>query len=233
MIALIDGDILLYRIGFSTENESESIAKVRMSEYISEILNGSGAGDYRVFLSPTDKSNFRYSLYKEYKGNRSQPKPKWYHALREFLVDVESAEVAVSQEADDQLGIEQTKYYDNNETSIICSIDKDLLQIPGWHYNFVKQRLLNVSPELGLYNFYMQLLTGDSTDNIPGLDRIGPVSAKKILKGCSSVEDYNRAILQAYKNEHIYCNEQEVIDHINMVGKLLYIRKYPNEVWSF
>ena len=233
MLALIDGDILLYRIGFSTENESESVAKVRMSEYISEILQGSGAGEYRIFLSPSDKTNFRYDLLPSYKGNRTQPKPKWFWQLKQYLIEYEEAIVAIEQEADDLLGIMQMECMANSVDSIICSIDKDLLQIPGFHYNFVKQRIYKITPELGRYNFYMQLLTGDTTDNIPGIDGIGPKKAQRILEGCRTIREYNKAVLEAYKDHFIYCNEDELIKHIEIIGNLLYIRKKYDEKWKF
>lgn len=54
---------------------------------------------------------------------------------------------------------------------IICvSLDKDLLQIPGWHYNFVKEEQRFVSPFDGLRSFYGQIIAGDGADNIPSFD---------------------------------------------------------------
>jgi hypothetical protein len=56
-------------------------------------------------------------------------------------------------------------------TKVICvSLDKDLLQIPGYHYNFVKGIESFVSPIDGLRSFYRSVITGDSTDNIPAFD---------------------------------------------------------------
>jgi hypothetical protein len=70
-------------------------------------------------------------------------------------------------EADDLLGINQTK------DTIICTIDKDLRQVPGQHYNFVKDEIFTVNLQEGLLWFYTQMLTGDASDNISGIRGIG------------------------------------------------------------
>ena len=223
--ALIDGDILVYSVGFSTEDESEEAAILKMDSRIDEITFNCGASEYVVYLSGS--SNFRKEIFPAYKAHRKQPKPKHYKALREYLIDVEKAEVADNQEADDLLGINQT-----NET-IICSVDKDLLMVEGWHYNWNRDTVVEVSKPEGLHNFYQQLLTGDATDNIPGLYGIGPKKAKDILVGRETVEQYNKAVLAAYKEHFGHCTESEIVHHINIIGKLLYIRRQPEEVWNF
>lgn len=226
MIALFDADILCYRIGFSTENESEAIALVRMDNYIEEILHSCQASEYEMFL--TGKNNFRYKVYPAYKANRRKVvKPKHLQALRQHLIDVEGAVVSEGEEADDLLGINQT--YE----TVICSIDKDLLMIPGKHYNFVRQEHLEVSESEGQYNFYRQMLTGDTVDNIPGIYGLGPKKAADILIGCNTKEDFNKVILDRYTEEFPYCSLAEVINHINIIGRLLWIRRKENEEWQF
>ena len=225
-IALIDADILCYRIGFSTENESETIALVRMDNYIEEILHGCRAKEYEMFL--TGNKNFRKDIYPAYKANRrNTPKPRHIQALRQHLIEVEGAVVSDGQEADDELGIRQT-----HET-VICSIDKDLLMIPGRHYNFVKQQHSMVSNAEGRYNFYQQLLTGDKTDNIPGQFGLGPIKAKEVLQGCKTIDEYNQAVLKSYQEYFPYCSKVDVVNHINLIGRLLWIRRKPEEVWTF
>ena len=70
--------------------------------------------------------------------------------MNEYLVKEYKAEVCDGQEADDALGINQT------DQTIICTIDKDLLMIPGQHYNFVKEEFKTVTYLDGLKHFYMQ-----------------------------------------------------------------------------
>lgn len=240
--ALIDGDILCYSVGFAKEEESEDKALVEMDSKLDEITFNCGASESIIYLSGSN--NFRKKLFPSYKAHRKQPKPKHFQALRNYLIKVELAEVAEGQEADDLLGINQNKVgefdfrlddrvaevkYD----TIICSLDKDLLQVPGWHYNWRKDEAFEVTEAEGLHNFYRQLLTGDSADNIPGIYGIGPKKADDALAECGTIEQYNKVVLDSYLKYFDYCTEEEVLKHINIIGKLLYIRRKEGEEWVF
>lgn len=139
----------------------------------------------KIFLSPEGTSSFRYRAAKtyKYKGNRSEPRPHFYKEAREYLIR-KGALINPLLEADDYIGLEATAYQ-NSTTSpipVICTIDKDLDQIPGLHFNFVKEELYEVSEE-DAHKFYLeQLLTGDNVDNIKGIHGMGPVKARKLLE---------------------------------------------------
>jgi 5'-3' exonuclease len=226
MHALIDGDILIYRVGFTTENEDWGIAKWRMNEMIDNILRAVNAESYSIYLSDSTSNNFRTKFYPEYKANRKQPKPKHYEGLKYYLVTEEDARITPEQEADDELGIQQTLWNQNMETiqSVICTIDKDLLQIPGNHYNFVKNERQHITPEAGNRNFYTQLLVGDVSDNIRGVRGIGPKKAAKAFEECKSNEDFFRCVSELYENDY---------KRLLINGILLKIRTAKDELWSF
>lgn len=76
--------------------------------------------------------------------------------------------------------------------TIICTIDKDLHMVPGWHYCWAKGNSPEVGPWLqtetgGLRCFYKQLLTGDTVDNIKGLHGVGKKS--KLLDYIDECDD--------------------------------------------
>lgn len=102
--------------------------------------------------------------------------------MREFLVREWDAEVCTGYEADDGIGMAVTA------DSIICSIDKDFRQIPGQHYNFVKDVFEEVDSYSAALAFWTQMLVGDASDNVPGIAGIGPVKAARILAGLSPEE---------------------------------------------
>jgi 5'-3' exonuclease len=261
MIALIDGDILLYRVGFTTEQESEEIAQFRMEELITRILDTVQATSYKVYLSAGRKDTFRAKLNPSYKANRTQPKPLHYNFLKQYLIDVWNAEVAVNEEADDLLGKEQTKYnesfaaqvgnreYPSHDETIICSIDKDLKQIPGHHYNFVRDEFDFVTQEQGLVFFYKQLLIGDTADNIPGVGGIGKAKAGKLLDHFSDdiwslldeadifevVQNTYRTWLQNEWADQEWSDfqEKQMNNIIHMNGIMLKIRTREEEIWNF
>ena len=74
------------------------------------------------------------------------------------------------------MGILQTSIDD----TVIVTVDKDLLQIKGNHWNPVKKEADVV--EDGYELFLTQWLTGDATDGYPGLKGIGPKKAAKFIE---------------------------------------------------
>lgn len=214
MIALVDADIVAYRCAASAENEPIEVAIQRTDSLMREIIMMTEASSYKSFLS--DSKTFRNDLYPYYKANRTQPKPIHLKACREFLVSEWNAVFQSKLEADDLLGINQS-----NET-IICSIDKDLLQVPGQHYNFVKKEFTTVTEQLGLFNFYYQLLVGDRTDNISGVDGIGDKKARRLLEGCTTEDEYFDIVREAYNND----------DLMYLYGRLLWILREEGGIWN-
>jgi hypothetical protein len=221
MKALIDGDILVYRIGFASENEPESIAMARCSEFIEDLILFNGFGEYQGYL--TGKTNFRneIAVTAPYKGNRKSAKPKHYQLLRDYMESAWSFTMIEDQEADDAIGI--AAYEMEVGEYCICSIDKDLDMLRGDHYNFVKDERYFITEEEGIKNFYKQLLMGDRVDNIIGIKGIGTVKAERLLKECKNENEMYLAILEAYEG-----NAERVLEN----GRLLWIRREPNQIWT-
>lgn len=126
----------------------------------------------------TDR-NFRYGILPTYKHNRSpQDKPALLKQLREYLQGVYPYKEKSHLEGDDVMGILATLHPDKY---LIASIDKDLKQIPGLHYNWNEAEFREVSEMEGDWWFYRQVLTGDTTDGYKGCPGVGPKKAAKIL----------------------------------------------------
>ena len=216
MRALIDGDIVVYRGAASAEKEEQWVALARADQMMQDILADTGSDSYSVYLTGTD--NFRREIAPSYKANRPDERPAHWQAVREFLVTHHKAEVCNGHEADDQLGIQQDK---ERGTTVICSIDKDLLQIPGRHYNFIKKTFQEVGTDEGLKHLYLQSLIGDRSDNIIGVAGIGPVKEAQALDGLLPEEWYDKC-------RELYNDDERF--HLNM--KLLYIWQKPNDIWQ-
>ena len=215
MKALVDGDIVVYRAAASAEDDEVWIACARADQMMQDIIADTGSTEYSVYL--TGSGNFRRELTETYKANRPDNRPKHWSAVREYLIMQHKAVVCDGFEADDQLGIDQDK---THGTTIICSIDKDLLQIPGKHYNFVRKVHQEVTHDQGLKALYVQSLVGDRSDNISGVAGIGPVKAEKTLGGLLP-EEYYETCKSLYNDDERF--------HLNM--KLLYIWQKPNDMW--
>ena len=221
MKALIDGDILVYRIGFAAEGETKGVAISRMAEFVEELVMIQDVGDYQGYL--TGSNNYRKEIAKEapYKGNRVAAKPEHYDLLREYLTLSWGFEMVDGQEADDAIGIEA--YKSEEDSYLITTIDKDLDMIRGWHYNFIKGIRYHVDECDTLRWFYTQVLTGDRVDNIPGLKGIGPKKAEKILGEATEEGELFQAVLKAYDND---------LARLTEMGQLLWIRRKEGELWT-
>lgn len=195
------------------------------------------AEDYAAYL--TGSNNFRYKVNPEYKANRKEtPKPQWLEACREHLVVQWKASVTDGNEADDELGINFNKSPDN---SIIVSLDKDLLQIPGKHYSWEisgtvrgKQwsraaEMRTISPREGLFNFYWQLMMGDKSDNVFGFDGLAHAKGSKFMEPwyeemqfLETEKELFDYVLEKYNND---------LDRMLISGQCLYIQREPEDSW--
>jgi len=219
VIALVDGDILCYRIGFATNEESEDVAIRTMASFMEDLVMFQlNVSDWKTYL--TGKTNFRHdvAVTAPYKGNRKGDKPVHHGLLREYLEYSWNGVVSEDCEADDEIAIAATEYGDE---SIIVSLDKDFDQVQGWHYNFVKRQKYYIEHDEGMLNFYCQFLTGDRIDNIIGVKGIGPKTAYKLLNGLSEREMF------------AVCAEQlGSVDRAHENGILLHLQRYRGQIWE-
>lgn len=194
MIALIDADIITYAAVFKHIDsvEIEPITNY-IDNSIKSILLTTGADSYIGFL--TGKGNFRYQLAttKEYKGTRSN-KPVYLDVARAYMQRKYNFIVTQGIEADDAISICADIYKD----CTICSTDKDLDQIPGKHYNWVKGIIYDITPAEADYNVFKRMLTGDTVDNIQGIPGIGDKKADKLLNNLTNVKDLYETVLNAF-----------------------------------
>lgn len=228
---LVDGDLFAYRCAASAENDNEHIAAARMETLLDTCLQETNSDEFEFFVSgPT---NFRYQVYPEYKATRaSLVRPRFLAYCKQYLVDKYNATVSDNCEADDCMAIAQTAASADNQT-IICSLDKDMLQVPGMHYSWeiqggpqekrwVKEAILQeITPIEGLRRFYTQMLTGDTSDNVKGVEGIGKVKAKAMLADLETEEEMFDVVLEAYGFPEIML----------MNGQVLWLQRQPGEIW--
>lgn len=167
--------------------------------------------------------NFRDAVAKkkEYKGTRKSDKPFHYDNLTAYILGKYDTKLAVGLEADDLMSVMQwARVKEGHLDTIICSRDKDLRITPGLHFGWSCGRQAQFGPtrvtdlgtlELkggkklvgtGLKFFYSQVLTGDLTDNYPGLPNTGPVKAFTALDPCETEEELFNAVSNLYKAKY-------------------------------
>jgi 5'-3' exonuclease len=179
-VALIDADSMFYMI--AATQPSTALAKKSLDQYIEGIIEIVETPDVYVFIK--GKNNFRYAVDIEYKQHRKNAIEEelqrridmLYEYGREQFIECDGAE------ADDWVGAYATQALREEKLPLMIHIDKDLNMLPGWHYNFKRKEFYFVEYAVG-YTFLMaQLLQGDSTDNIKGSPKIGPVKANKLIE---------------------------------------------------
>lgn len=207
---------------------------------LKRIVEESEAVTSTVLLSGSANFRTEVATIQPYKGNRKADKPYHYGNIRNYLLNVHRAHVCEGEEADDQLSIRACV-----AGHTIATIDKDLDNTAGWHYNWNTKVLYEVTPVEADRNFYKQLLTGDATDNIPGLYRITGTRASAAMKARIDEEREPAAMydivfsiykeaLQALEEEDrtVSITNSNVASIIQELGRLLWMRRTENELWQ-
>lgn len=210
----------------------------RMTE---EILEVTFAEDFMMAVkSPL---NFRDAMYPlelnaektkatwGYKANRWKPEGQsntFVPVLRKLAIHEMDAIEAVHREADDLLRIWAEQAALAGESYVIVSVDKDLDCIPGKHYHIHDKRFYDVSHKEATRFFYQQLLSGDTTDNIPGIPGIGPVKAEKFLYNLHEEEELQEVVVEMYMDAY----DDAWFDMLMSNGKMLYLQKFDGDFFT-
>lgn len=190
---LIDGDVIAWRIASKFEEAIEfgdglftwwadmNKAEPEVEFFVNELLRRTETDDMVVCLS--DTKNFRKEVLPTYKSNRANRyTPLLVSPIKQYLSRYFESVTWDTLEADDVMGILATAPY-TKDTFVIATIDKDLQQIPGYHYNWDKDEngVFHVTNESATRFFYQQIISGDAVDGYSGCKNIGPVKAKRVI----------------------------------------------------
>jgi len=205
---------------------------------LSTILYQTNSKEYIIYL--TGENNFRKELATilPYKAHRST-KPASLSKMEEYLKYKKAITIDYL-EADDCISAASFE----NKNSVICSQDKDLDTVPSLRYNPSSNQIYEVSEQDALYNFYLQLIIGDKTDNIPSAYGCGKVYAAKVLKECYeknlSEYEYYKVAKEAILNKlnqgktSWYNPLMDIDEVLYEIGNLLYMHRTfdKEERWS-
>jgi 5'-3' exonuclease len=230
-IALVDLDSLIYKAVYkiydiqqikqfiSKHGNNKALfmdrvkekSKDRLTQMLLGILNeieetGILIDTYEVYITVNSKC-IRKKIYSEYKAGR---KPNNYvRALRTEMKDNSTAKFSDYYEADDLIADRALILQVDKIDYVILSVDKDLKQIEGLHFDFFKvnnsdgtstyRGLSNTSKYDSKYMLAYQMMVGDATDNIKGVPRIGDKKARAMLESVRHVH-WIRNIMRMYVN---------------------------------
>lgn len=242
----MDGDLLCYTCG-GNEDTTVGYSRTNALSRITKAREMAGAERTVLHLTMADSTKADRRLIasvKPYQGQRdSSRRPKNWGYLREFFEGYRDndPQLAVqrwsTREADD--GLAFAAMYGttvaHNEIAL-CSGDKDLRMVTGCtHVDWNTYETVYVPP--GAFHvefngkvyghkwFWLQMLQGDTADNIPGLPRldgkpVGPVRAEKLLHPATNNAEAFSEVCDCYMLEY----QDEAADRFVEQAALLWMR---------
>jgi len=158
--------------------------------------------DYLAVVWDPPVKTFRHNLYPEYKANRAETPPDLIPQFSYIRSLVQAFGIpALEQEgyeADDVIGTLAKKAAEQGFEVVLVSGDKDLTQLLGPHVTMldtlkdkvtdvagVKERF-GVKPE---HVIDVLALMGDSSDNVPGVPKVGEKTAIKLIAQYGDLEN--------------------------------------------
>ncbi|HSV79747.1 MAG TPA: DNA polymerase I [Ramlibacter sp.] len=209
VLLLVDGSSYLYRAFHAMPDlravpgdpGSPATGAIRGMINMLQKLRRDVRADYAACVFDAPGTTFRDDLYPDYKATRS-PMPDDLRAQIEPIHEVVRLlgwkVLHVSGvEADDVIGTLACLACERGLVTVISSGDKDLSQLVNDKITVIdtmndrRRDVAGVEVEFGVPPRLMidyQTLVGDSVDNVPGVDKVGPKTAVKLLKEYGSLD---------------------------------------------
>lgn len=237
----VDGDLLCYWAGGS---EDTSVAESRQRAVGRVNTMAELIGAERVIIHLTEDGSTKgdrriIATVKPYQAQRkASRKPKNWQYLRDWLAQQTLWRVKSwgSREADDGISLCAYDACFKGKLIGIASGDKDMRMLPGIHVDWQDFSVVTVphgTYELVAENgkvygtkwFLLQMLQGDTADNIPGLPRyqgkpVGPVTAANLLSGTKTLAEGWEIVAGCYAHEY----GEDYRDRVVEQAMLLWLR---------
>lgn len=208
---LIDGSAYIYRAYHAIKPLSNSCGLPTHAVYgfttILRRLIRERDPRYLAVAFDTKGPVFRHRLYDKYKANRP-PMPEDLIPQIPYIRKMVAAYRILNlehddQEADDLIASATARMVEQGFRVVIVSGDKDLLQLVSANvllWDPMNDRVMDEAAVVEKYGLAPTrlldyfALTGDSSDNIPGVPGIGPKSAQKLISEHHCLEDLYQAV---------------------------------------
>ncbi|CAB0150815.1 DNA polymerase I [Pseudidiomarina piscicola] len=202
---LVDGSSYLFRAFYAPPHLTNSAGEPTGAIYgvvnmLRSLIKKYNPSHMAVVFDAKGKT-FRNDMYEDYKANR----PPMPDDLRSQIAPLHAIVKALglpllcidNVEADDVIGTLARAAGDQGRFTLISTGDKDMAQLVNEHVmliNTMTDTLLNEQGVIDKYGVqpnqiidYLALM-GDSSDNIPGLPKVGEKTALAMLQGMQSID---------------------------------------------
>ncbi len=180
--------------------------------------------DYLITVFDTREKTFRHKKYDFYKANRTGMPEELVPQIPILKSILEGFNIKILElpgyEADDVIGTISKRYSKENIFVTILSGDKDMLQL-------VDQNINVAYPKKGVSSMFYydaalveedleirpdqvidyKALVGDTSDNIPGVNKIGKKTAVNLLKDYETLDNIYHSIDNIEGSKHKYLTE--------------------------
>ncbi len=214
-IALIDADFIKYMVCDIRRKRLLEVAEAEVflkelpvititRDYLQNTFFNKIADPMIFCFSGKSYNTFRNALCfeREYKGKRKFTEETYAGQFADsmeivkFIKETYATLLFEDLEADDVVSVLQ-----DPDWTYILSKDKDLKQVPGFHYDFQNNSIYEIDNNNAAYNLAYQLLAGDTVDEIPGLPMIGEKKAKEFLATIQKPSQYINQVFLLYQKK--------------------------------
>ena len=237
-IFIIDGSSYLYRAYHAmpplTSPSGQPTGAIKGVTNMLTTLKKDSEGSPIIVVFDAKGKTFRSDIYKEYKANR----PPMPDDLREQLEPLKNICKAIGfplieisgVEADDVIATLSRQAKEKKFKSVISSLDKDLMQLVEdpistmmntmSHQIFDEQKVFEKFGVKPNQIRDLLALVGDSSDNIPGVPKVGVKTAAKWLNEYGDIEAIkkNADNIKGKVGENLRASLQDLDRNINLVS---------------
>ena len=237
---IIDGSSYLYRAFYALPNLKTSTglnsgAIHGFANMLNRIIS-EYKPKYLLMVFDAKGKNFRHEIYEQYKANRGAMPNELSEQTGDIINLVKAYGIKVLQEkgveADDVIASITKQIKINNTKTIISSGDKDLAQLVGDNVvliNNFDSKVLDYDGVVEKFGvkpsqiFDYLCLVGDTSDNIPGVPKVGPKTAATLLGRYESLDNIiaNSGELKGKLRENIESSSAT----INLAKKLVALKE--------
>lgn len=209
---IIDGDSIPFKASYGCRSVNHAIEKV--DTILKNIFSHTGVNNYVIILKSSENYfNYRKIIEPTYKKTRNKDAPKFHDDVKKYIINNYNCYIINGAESDDVYASLMVNFKEiSNLQPIGVSIDKDLLIVPGYHYNYDKKTYVDIQDPMGdithdvktnkvkswgKLRLYQMLLQGDAADNVKGIQGIGQIRSFHILR---RVKNDNNSCFQIVKS---------------------------------
>lgn len=227
---LIDGSGYIFRAFYaiqrlSTKDGFPTNALFGFLKMVLKTIDTANSSKVAIIFDAGRKT-FRNDLYPEYKANRDECPPELVQQMPYFRELSKAIGLPVLEapgyEADDIIATLTAKLVAQKKDVVIVSGDKDLMQLVSDHvtiWDTMKDKRYK-APEV-VEKFGVEptqvtevlALTGDTSDNVPGVDGVGPKTAAQLIVKYNDVEGVISNI-EAIKSDAEIRNRKKIAETI-------------------